>query len=99
MKKVTLWEFKENNAYAPISPEFVNYDDKDGNVTDITEAMGEDFTDVKTLLEHYQEIDHLMAECGLEYRFTKGLLEQYEPVIVEMTGEQYRKWIANNEGV
>lgn len=95
MKKATFWISKNGDGYFPISPEFVNYDSKSGCVNDVTEALGEKYTDEQLLLSSYTNIDKILENDGIKCRFTTNLLKFFEPKIVELTDEQYSRWLKN----
>ncbi|MDI6667076.1 hypothetical protein QMA56_05050 [Leuconostoc falkenbergense] len=97
MKKATFWKSKDGSGYAPLSPEFVNWDAPSGNVTKLSEALGEDYVDEKLLVSSYEKLDKTMADSGLEQRLTTNLLKFYEPEIVELTDEEYDLWRQNCE--
>lgn len=95
MTKATFWVNKNGDGYFPLSPEINMSANETGCVTDITEALGEMYQDEKLLLDSYTGLDNRMKEQGIAYRFTTKLLENFEPKIIELTDEQYKKWNMN----
>lgn len=89
--KVTLWKNKKSDLFAPATPDYVTTLEN-GDVDDKTEALGEETDDVKGVLENYKNIDRVLRDMGMENRFTKWLLPDYEPVLVEMTDEELTSW-------
>jgi len=97
MRRVTFWKNKDGNGYAPLYPEFIDFSTPNGDVVEISEALGEDYASEELLMSSYKKLDKVMSQNGIENRFTTKLFESYVPKIVKLTDEEYSLWRHNCE--